>query len=102
MVKMAKYHITNKATSDLLDIWDYTTGNWSERQAEKYYNELIGACKQIAENPKIGKEYFEVEIELLGLKTGRHIIFYETIGKNEVKIIRILHERMDLENRIGE
>lgn len=84
-----------------MDIWDYTMETWSERQAEKYYNELIETCKQIAENPKIGKEYYEVKTELLGLKTGRHIIFYETIDKNEVKIIRILHERMDLENRIG-
>lgn len=98
---MAKYHLTNKAISDLLNIWDYTVETWSKRQAEKYYNQLIATCKQIAENPKIGKEYYEVKTELLGLKTGRHIIFYETIDKNEVKIIRILHERMDLENRIG-
>lgn len=56
----------------------------------------------MAENPKIGKEYFGVKTELLGLKIGRHIIYYETIDKNEVKIIRILHERMDLENRISE
>lgn len=99
---MAKYHLTNKATSDLLGIWDYTAETWSERQAEKYYSHIIETCKQIAENPKIGKEYFEVKMELLGFKTGKHIIFYETIDKNEVKIIRILHERMDLENRIGE
>lgn len=99
---MAKYHLTNKATSDLLGIWEYTFKTWSERQAEKYYNQLIETCQQIAENPEIGKEYFEVKTELLGLRTGRHIVFYETIGKNEVKIIRILHERRDLENRIGE
>ncbi len=97
---MAKYHLTYKATSDLLNIWDYTVEIWSKKQAEKYYNQLIGTCKQIAENPGIGKDYFEVKTELLGLKTGKHIIFYETINKNEVKIIRILHERMDLENRI--
>lgn len=99
---MAKYHLTNKATLDLLGIWDYTVETWSKSRAEKYYNQLIGTCKQIAENPESGKEYFEVKTELLGLKIGKHIIFYETIDKNEVKIIRILHERMDLENRIGE
>lgn len=99
---MAKYHLTNRATSDLLNIWDYTVEIWSKKQAEKYYSQLIRTCKQIAENPQIGKDYFEVRTELLGLKTGKHIVFYETIDKNEVKIIRILHERMDLENRIGE
>lgn len=35
---MAKYHLTNKATADLLDIWNYTTETWSEKQAEKHYN----------------------------------------------------------------
>jgi len=55
---MVKYHLTNKATSKLLDFWDYTTETWSKRLTEKYYNELIETCKQIAENPKIGKEYF--------------------------------------------
>ncbi len=99
---MTKYHLTNKATSDLLDIWDYTAETWFKGQAEKYYNQLIGTCKQITENPEIEKEYFEVKKKLLGLKTGRHIIFYETLNKNEVKVIRILHERMDLENRISE
>ncbi|HZW77937.1 MAG TPA: type II toxin-antitoxin system RelE/ParE family toxin [Flavobacteriaceae bacterium] len=99
---MAKYHLTNRATSDLLDIWDYTVETWSKKQAEKYYNQLIGTCKQIAENPEIGKEYFEVKKELLGLKTGRHIIFYEKLSLNEIRVIRILHERMDLENRIGD
>jgi len=39
---------------------------------------------------------------LLGFKAGRHIIFYREIGENEIEIIRILHEQMDLKNRIEE
>ena len=35
---MAKYHFTNKALDDLIDIWDYTVEEWSQNQAEKYYN----------------------------------------------------------------
>ena len=58
---MTKYHLTNKATSDLLDIWDYTAETWFKGQAEKSYNQLIGTCKQITENPEIEKEYFEVK-----------------------------------------
>lgn len=52
---MAKFHLTNKAASDLSDIWDYTAETWSKKQAEKYYNQLIETCKQIAENSGIGK-----------------------------------------------
>lgn len=41
---MAKYKLTNKAVSDLADIWDYTIGTWSEYQAEKYYRQIIDTC----------------------------------------------------------
>lgn len=98
---MAKYHLTNKATSDLLDIWDYTYETWPKDQAEEYYNKLIEACEYISENAPIGKEYSEVKNGLLGLKVGRHIIFSRPLNENEVMIIRILHERMDLEDRIS-
>jgi len=39
---------------------------------------------------------------LFGFKAGRHIIFYRKIGENVVEITRILHEQMDLKNRIAE
>ena len=36
---------------------------------------------------------------LLGLKTGRHIIFHTISESGDVTIIRILHERMDVRQR---
>ena len=41
---MAKYNLTIKATQDLRQIWNYTFGNWSERQADKYYKEILDQC----------------------------------------------------------
>ncbi|MEY8687667.1 type II toxin-antitoxin system RelE/ParE family toxin [Bacteroides sp. AN502(2024)] len=37
---MAKYRLTHKAVEDLADIWNHTLDEWSERQAEDYYNML--------------------------------------------------------------
>lgn len=37
------YRLTNKATNDLIEIWDYTFETWSEVQAEKYYSQLTDA-----------------------------------------------------------
>ena len=45
---MAEYHLSNKAVEDLNGIWDYTFDNWSEEQADKYYNMLLGFCQDIA------------------------------------------------------
>jgi toxin ParE1/3/4 len=97
---MAKYFITNKAVDDLTKIWHYTYEVWSEYQADKYYNELIEDCQRLAENQDYGKNYEEINAEIFGYKSGQHIIFYKKLNKREIEIIRFLHSRMDLKNKI--
>lgn len=97
---MAKYILTNKAVLDLSEIWNYTYEVWSEDQADKYYGLLIDACRRIAESPGIGRKYPEITNGLSGLKVGKHIIFYRKTALEEIEIVRILHERMDLRNRL--
>ena len=31
------FELTKKAVEDLTEIWNYTSENWSEHQADKYY-----------------------------------------------------------------
>jgi toxin ParE1/3/4 len=98
---MANIILRQEAINDLNDIWDYTIQEWSENQADKYYESIQFSCKEIAENPSVGKYYPEISKYLLGLKTGKHIIFYYLISEDEIEVIRILHERMDLKSRIN-
>jgi len=99
---MAKVILRQEAINDLNDIWEYTFKKWSEKQADKYYATIKIACNGIGENPEIGKEYFAISRNLLGLKSGKHIIFYQSLSENKIEVIRILHERMDLKNRLTE
>ena len=99
---MARFKFTNKAVDDISTIWNYTFDNWSENQADTYYHMLLENCKEVANSPESGKSYSGVAENLLGLKAGSHIIFYRKIDENEVEITRILHEQMDLKNRITE
>ena len=99
---MLNYYFTNKAVEDLTDIWDYTFHKWSEQQADKYYIMLIDNCKLIAQDPIIGNVYDGVFDQLFGHRSGRHIIFYRIINDSKIEITRILHEKMDLKNRIIE
>ena len=99
---MAKVILRQEAINDLNSIWSYTFEKWSESQADKYYATIKLACKGIGENPDIGKEYFQISRNLLGLNSGKHIIFYHLISEEKIEIIRILHERMDLKNRLTE
>ena len=99
---MAKVIFRQQAIDDLNSIWTYTCDEGSEKQADKYYASLEFACLQITENPEPGKEYEEIKSNLLGLRTGKHIIFCQVLYDLQVEIIRILHERMDLVKRLNE
>ena len=97
---MPKYILTNKAVTDLSEIWNYTYSRWSEIQADKYYQLLIDTCDKIADNPDLGKDYSIVIDNLLGFRAGRHIIFYRRLEGDRIEVIRILHDQMDLGNRL--
>ena len=99
---MAKVVLRQEAIDDLNNIWFYTFETWSETQADKYYATIKMACNGIADNPNVGKEYDGINKNLLGVKSEKHIIFYQIINPKRIEIIRILHERMDLKNRITE
>ena len=99
---MAKYELTNKAVQDLNKIWNYTFEKWSEYQADKYYEMLLSSCQDIANNPELGKNYTGISSELYGVKVNRHIIFYRKAIDTPIEITRILHEQMDLKNRVAE
>ncbi len=97
---MGSYSLTNKAVEDLSVIWEYTNNTWSEGQADKYYFMLLNACQDLADGKVKGKYYPEIQHEISGFSVGQHIIFYRQMGEDSIEIIRLLHVRMDLKNRI--
>ena len=96
---MPKYILTNKAVEDLSTIWEYTSGAWSETQADKYYYMLLDYCQDLADNKVSGKRYPEISEEIFGARAGQHIIFYRRLKNERIEVARILHSRMDLKSR---
>ena len=97
---MVKFYLNNKAVEDLNDIWDYTVKTWSENQAEIYYSLLMDSCQELANKPNQGKSYDIVEKNVMGFKTGEHIIFYQIVSVEEIEVVRILHGMMDMKNHL--
>lgn len=96
---MANLLFSNKAVEDLTNIWNYTVEMWSEAQADRYYNQLVNTCRQLAaQSDCLGRAYEEIMTGLYGYRTGRHVVFYRSLPENTVEIVRILHERMDFYN----
>jgi toxin ParE1/3/4 len=63
---------------------------------------LTSSFQEIVQNPKHGKNYNEIDKEIFGLRVGKHIVFYRMAESNDIEILRILHQRMDLKNKIDE
>lgn len=95
-----KIKISKKAQEDLIEIWEYTFEKWSISQADKYYEIIIETIRQISTEPNLGRSYQFLRNGYRGFQIKSHIIFYKVNDISELEIIRILHQRMDLPNRI--
>ncbi len=97
-----KFIISEKANEDIEKIWLYTYENWSLEQADRYYNLILDEIEFIAENFESGKSADYIKKGYRATLVKSHIIFYKKSKRNIVEIIRVLHQRMDVENRIDE
>ncbi len=100
---MMMYKISNEAQNDLENIWLYTFENWSAEQADRYYNLMLDEIEYLAKNPETGKDHSYIRKDYLRSRVKSHFIFYKfNKEKNLIEIIRILHQQMDIENRLGD
>jgi len=97
-----QYIISTKATEDLEQIWQYTYLQWSEHQADKYYNLIIKKIEFIAQNATVGRTMDDIKEGYRYFPVESHIIFYQISENNKVIVIRILHQQMDIPNRLKE
>jgi len=96
-----KYKISLLVRDDLENIWLYTYENWSIEQADRYLNQIIDEIEYIAQKPDFGSDFSYIRTGYNRSKVKSHIIFYRIDPKNDfVEIIRVLHQRMDIENRL--
>ena len=100
-MKPLSYVITRKAVSDLEDIWAYSVKKWSVEQADRYYNLIFDEINYICKNTHAGKSMEHVQKGYRASKVKSHLIFYRIVN-DTVQIVRILHEQMDIENRLNE
>lgn len=93
--RMADFILSERAKKDLVGIANYTEEKWSEKQAEKYIRMLLTECSELANKPLVGRSYEPVRPGLRGAPCGKHVIFYRILPAHKIRIVRILHEKMD-------
>jgi toxin ParE1/3/4 len=84
------------ANEDLISIWHYGADEWSEQIAEKHLFEIEHMCGRLVEMPTLGKPRDELIAGMKSFVVRPHVVFYQ-LSKGELEVVRILHQRVDVE-----
>jgi toxin ParE1/3/4 len=99
---MSEYIISEKAIEDINNIWIYTAENWSVEQADRYYNLIYDETEYIVKDFEMARDFGKIRKSYKYSKVKSHLIFFKKDEMNEIEVVRVLHERMDIENRLAE
>ena len=94
---MLPFRLTQKAKDDLKRIGRFTQQKWGREQRNRYLSRLDNGFQMVARQPEIGKPCDYIRPGYRKLHIGRHLIFYRQ-SDTHIDIVRILHDRMDVEN----
>ena len=92
---MKHVQYSKKSLEDLENITDYTAQMWGTNQAKVYLKDIRDKIHQIANGDAIVQVLHIPRSGILKVRVNRHLIILESTNST-VKIIRILHESMDI------
>ena len=98
MKRRLRYH--SLARRDFVGIADWSVHQWGKARTRRYLEEIEAQVRLIAENPMVGHDAGLPREGLRRIAAGRHVIFF-LADHATVEIVRILHEAMDTERRLG-
>lgn len=88
------------ARADLEEIWDYTCDRRGGDQTETYMREIQRAVERVVDNPGIGRACDEVRPGYRKHPVGTHTLYYRVAGVEVIDVVRILHQRMDIDRHL--
>ncbi|MCO6176243.1 type II toxin-antitoxin system RelE/ParE family toxin [Flavobacterium sp. NRK F10] len=98
---MSRYIIREKALEDINKIWIYTAENWSIELADRYYNLIFDEIEYIADHFEMARDFGNIRKNYKCSKVKSHLVFFKKTKSDEIEVIRVLHEKMDLETQLS-
>ena len=89
-----KFHVSDRAEIDLLEIWLYIAGG-SVRAANRFTKKLTDRFPLLAQFPGLGQERDDLRKRMRSFPVGNYIIFYQPEADG-ISIVRILHGARDI------
>lgn len=97
---MRKFKFSNETAKDLEELWGYTKQIWSIEQVDRYYVLIIDEVEFVSNNPSLGRDINYIKEGYRSTKVKSHVIYYKLDEDEVILIVRILHQRIDVETRI--
>lgn len=72
----------------------YTLATWGDLQRDAYLQDLEDVLARIGEHPDIGRVRDDAGFDVRGYRVRQHIVYYRVASK-KIRVLRILHQRMN-------
>ena len=92
---MNGFRLSPEAARDIEEIWEYIARD-SVRAASRMRQELLAACRRLAQSPRIGHRRQDLtDKPVLFWSVYSYLIIYNPVTK-PLEIVRVLHGAQDL------
>jgi toxin ParE1/3/4 len=98
---MPRFVLTKAAKEDLKSIGRYTAETWGREQRNRYLALLDTSMHDLADKSGLGRDCSDIRAGYRRYRVGKHILFYRQLDPDRIEIVRVLHERMDVEARLS-
>ncbi|KAF3978214.1 MAG: type II toxin-antitoxin system RelE/ParE family toxin [Methylococcales symbiont of Iophon sp. n. MRB-2018] len=96
---MRLYVFSKEAKNDLVEIYRYGFINYGENKADQYIEALKEKCQFLADIPNLcpDRDAFNPSVKIHHHR--KHLIIY-VIENDDILIVRVLHDRMDIQQHM--
>ena len=98
---MRRYRLSRRAKKDLDEIWLYIARDNIEA-ATRFVDLLTDKFPLLADSPRMGRLREDLQPDLRSFPVKNYLIFYRSLGKTGVAIVRVVHGARDLKSLFPE
>jgi toxin ParE1/3/4 len=96
---MARYELSDAADRDLNNIYIYSYREFGEAKAAAYLTSLEECFERLSEFPGIGRPIDHIRLGYFRFPHASHTVYFMKIPGG-IRIVRVLHQRMDPERHM--
>lgn len=97
---MPKLTLAPLAREDIKALGRYTQKTWGVVQRDRYLTQLAQVLDRMTAGHHPARDRSDLRPGLLSCSFQSHLIFFRRDAEGNVAVLRVLHERMDLDRHV--